>query len=530
MYQNDIEKYHGNYEVYRQLYAGEHEKVFKRAEHLVNSGELSARLQYGNIAKQMSTPYVIVNVSKMIVDIPTLFIARSLGDLKTNYPINEEELNDDYEADTEHLEGNQDEEVFDLQQETLDQIAENSKLYQQHTMNLKQWQIDGGLVLVPEVINGKVKLSFKERNIYYELDDGVTYQLRYFKELDDEEYLHIHQETEHENGLEVEHMVYTLNAKGEETEVEDDEIIEAVTNIKAEDRHVFYEGRKNKFFEYLPYNPTFMNKYGNSAIAGLEDKQDEVNWTMTRTAQIFERNGKPRISVTKEIMDRLVQISEENFGVPYKHDHRNLEVTEINDQGQSLQIHQIDVSKIGDITYVKDIIKMMLMETQTSEKAIDFFTNGGSGSAQSGIAKFYDLFLSIMKSEQLRDEYVTFLQRGIENCLWLLNQENADIEVEKPIVMQKEMLPVTTKETAEQNNASFLAGTQSLEQTIRNNNPDKSEEWIMSELEKIEEGKTSQDSISLFRGNMTAENFNDNRPLNEPIRPRTEDIEESEEE
>ena len=449
----------------------------------------------------------------MIVDIPTLFITRSLGKMQTNYPINEMEREDDFETDEEHIEDTSnnvfEDNLFDLQQETLDQIETNSNFSKWHSMNIKQWQIDGGIVAVPEFINGQIKLTFKERNVYYELDDGKTYQLRYIIERGEEKFIHVHEEIEGEDELIGSHTVYKMNEDGELSEVEDEELIFEITKLEREERNYILKGRKRTLFVYLPYNPTFMNEYGRSVLMGQEGKQDEVNWTVTRSAQVFERNGKPRISVSKEVMDRLMQVSMDKYGVDNKFDHRDLEVTTIDEDGRSLEIHQIDIAKIGDITYVKDIIKMMLMETQTSEKAIDFFTGEG-GRAQSGTAKFYDLFLSIMKSEQMRKQYVEFIQQGVENCMWLLNQDNKDIIVEKPIIVQEDMMPVTSKETSTLNNQSYSAGTQSLEQTVRNNNPDKSEEWILDEVEKIEGERTSQDSFTLGRGNMTATNFNDN--------------------
>ena len=73
------------------------------------------------------------------------------------------------------------------------------------------------------------------------------------------------------------------------------------------------------------------------------------------------------------------------------------------------------------------------------------------------------------------------------------------------------MLPITSKERREMNNTSYQSGTQSLEQTIRNNNPEKSDRWVANELEKIEAEKTTTDSFSLLNGNQTAFNFNDNR-------------------
>lgn len=512
--QEDIVNTHGDMFKYRDLYDGFHSKLFDRAKAQIESGEIIDRIEYGDVkAQNVQTPYIVVNISRMIVDIPTLFITRSLGKMQTNYPINEMEREDDFETDEEHIEGTSnnvfEDKLFDLQQETLDQIETNSNFSKWHGMNIKQWQIDGGIVAVPEFINGQIKLTFKERNVYYELDDGKTYQLRYIVERGEEKFIHVHEEIEGEDELIGSHTVYKTNEDGELSEVEDEELIFEITKLEREERNYILKGRKRTLFVYLPYNPTFMNEYGRSVLMGQEGKQDEVNWTVTRSAQVFERNGKPRISVSKEVMDRLMQVSMDKYGVDNKFDHRDLEVTTIDEDGRSLEIHQIDIAKIGDITYVKDIIKMMLMETQTSEKAIDFFTGEG-GRAQSGTAKFYDLFLSIMKSEQMRKQYVEFIQQGVENCMWLLNQDNKDIIVEKPIIVQEDMMPVTSKETSTLNNQSYSAGTQSLEQTVRNNNPDKSEEWILDEVEKVEGERTSQDSFTLGRGNMTATNFNDN--------------------
>lgn len=530
--QEEITETHGDMFLYRDLYDGRHSKLFDRAKALIEQGEIIDRIEYGDVkAQNVQTPYIVVNISKMIVDIPTLFITRSMGKLQTNYPINEIEGDEDFNTEDNHIEGTQDDslngELFDLQQETLDQIEVNSNFNKHHGMNIKQWQIDGGIVAVPEVINGQVKLSFKERNVYYELEDGKTYQLRYIVERGDDKFVHVHEEVEGEDELTGSHTVYHMDNNGDLQIVDDEEIIFDITKLEKDQRNYVLKGRKRTLFVYLPYSPTFMNRYGRSVLMGQEGKQDEVNWTMTRTAQVFERNGKPRISVSKEVMERLIDVSRQRYGVEDKFDHRDLEVTTIDEFGKSLEIHQIDISKIGDITYVKDVIKMMLMETQTSEKAIDFFTSEGA-QAQSGTAKFYDLFLSIMKAEQMRDEYIEFIQQGVENCLWLLNLDNKDIIIEKPIVVQKDMMPVTSKETSTLNNQSYAAGTQSLEQTVRNNNPDKSEEWIMEEVEKIEAERTSQDSMSLLRGNMTGLNFNDNKEDEEETNPVDEELKEME--
>ena len=129
--QEDIVNTHGDMFKYRDLYDGFHSKLFDRAKAQIESGEIIDRIEYGDVkAQNVQTPYIVVNISRMIVDIPTLFITRSLGKMQTNYPINEMEREDDFETDEEHIEGTSnnvfEDKLFDLQQETLDQIETNS--------------------------------------------------------------------------------------------------------------------------------------------------------------------------------------------------------------------------------------------------------------------------------------------------------------------------------------------------------------------------------------------------------------------
>lgn len=545
----DIIDVHGDMFFYRSMYRGDHAKIFERAKDLVEKGEAVDAIRFGSQrrASKLQTPYIVANVSKMIVDIPSTFINRSLGDIVTTVNKEYDDMSNTYanrvdegykEQDNQMNGTNEQQEAGDNsnnfvnnqqdiqaieqeelelkrshQQEVLDEIADNSKLVRQHGMNLRQWQIDGGIVAVPEIINGKPRVSFKERNVYYALDDGVTYQLRYTIERDEQKYVHVHEEVENETSVDGTHYLYKDNGNDKLELIEDNELIEEIIGIPSDHLQYTLHDRNRTLFVYLPNDPSFDNEYGWSALFGQEGKQDEVNWTITRAAQTFERNGKPRISITKDIWEQLQNAALEETGDPRKINHRNLEITTIDEQGHSLEIHQIDTSKIGDIPYVKDIIKFMLMETQTSEKAIDFFSEGKSY-AESGTAKFYDLFLSLMKAERLRAEYVDFIRQAFENCLWLASVQDNTIEIERPDIMQREMLPITSKERRDMNNESYEAGTQSLETTLRNINPEKSDDWIENELERIEEGKPSVDSFSLFNGQQSSLNFNANRDGN----------------
>lgn len=527
-----ITKVHDDMYYYRKLYKGRHAELFPRAIHLIEKGEIVDNLRHGeHRGKNVTTPYLMLNVCKMIVDVPTLLITRSIGQMKTNFPAEKQLAEQTTNEQAEMIEGTKDNsfngEVQDLQQEMIDQILDNSRL--DHSKNIAQLQIDGGIVSVPAMINGQLKLMIKERNVYYPHNDGQGFDLVYELPQTDEEreggydYVHVYSEVEEDDKLITGHRLYKRNGESQLEQVLDESFIKERLGI--ETLYQEFQGRKRSFINYLAHNATFMDELGVSALQGMANRQDEVNWTITRAAQTFERNGKPRISITKETMTTLQTMAEDMYGEGNGHkiDHRWLEIQEIGENGQTMQIHQIDVDKIGDMAYVKDIIRGMLTETQTSESAFDFVRRETSAPA-SGVAKFYDLIVSLMKAEQMRKRYIEFLQEGIENCLWLANSLNPNIIIEKPVVQVTEMIPTTAKEMAEESIMKFSNGAQSLEETVRELHPDKSEEWVTEELERIESSQTSQDSMSLMNGNMSLNNFlnntnNQGQPLDEAGQP-----------
>jgi hypothetical protein len=273
-----------------------------------------------------------------------------------------------------------------------------------------------------------------------------------------------------------------------------------------------YPGRGRPFIIYWPNEKTFMNPLGSSCLKGQDGKQDEVNWTLTRNAITFERNGKPRMAVSKEIMQALQDRAQERYGDESKIDHRDLEITTLDDNGKAIEIIQIDVTKIGDIQWVKDLMKLMLMETKTSEKVVDFYMDRQSSSnTQSGVAKFYDLFTSLVKSEQIQSEYIYFLQQLIESALWLANYNDPAVIIEEPEILLKSMIPISRKELIEENNKAYTDETQSLETTIRRNNPNASEEWIQEELARVEAEKSGDDSFSLMMGRQNLQQMMGNK-------------------
>lgn len=570
---------HGDMYYYRNLYEGNHHEIFPRAINLINRGEIVDVYADDKInsPKNVRTPYIMLNVSKIIVDVPSMFVSRSIGQVKTNHTVNsigQEEMkgtenntdnaqaaennletnNTDDETNVENsTQNNGESDLFettdtndfnavaqDPQQATIDQIIQNSKL--NHYMNITQLQVDGGIVAVPSMRNDQISIDIKERNVYYPHDDNMGVDLVYElpqtveEEINKISYVHVYTERQNGQSVTTYHRLYSRNKNNEMELVIEPAIIEDKLRLGEQFNNGVLEktfaGRQRLFVCYLPNNPTFMNELGNSTLKGLDGKQEEVNWTLTRTAQTFERNGKPRISIPKGTMNTLKQIAADAYGDENKINHELLEVTEIDEvTGKSMEIHQIDTTKIGDMTYVKEIVRAMLAETQTSENAVELVKRDTANS-QSGTAKFYDLIVSIIKSERIRNEYVEFLKDIIESALWFANKKDSSVIIERPNIMLKDMLPQPKQELSTDNIAKYNAKVQSLEETVRANNPDKSEEWVQEEIQRIEDEKSRTDSFSLTNGAMNLQQFMNNRDENgDPIQEETdnEDINSDEE-
>ncbi|WP_339233837.1 hypothetical protein [Oceanobacillus sp. FSL W7-1281] len=502
-----VTKTHGKVHFYRDLYEGNHSQLFSRAKRLIEKGEITDEIIYGTHESQnVQTPYIIANVSKLIPEIPAMLVSRSIGNIQTSLSSDDYDSEDDTRAEDENYEN------LTTQQEAIRDIESNSHLEFEHWGNIVQQQVDGGLVGVPWLDDKGLRLEFKARDVYYPHPDGMGVDLAYTVEINDKDYLQVYrerlEEKDGEKGLKASHMLFEHNKSGKTESLEEDETKEL---LNMDELETFYPNRERFFIVYWPNEKTFMNPLGVSCLKNQEGKQDEINWTLTRNALTFERNGKPRIAVSTAVMNALQDKAQERYGDDSRIDHRDLEITPFDENGKAMEIIQIDVTKIGDVTWVKDLMKLMLMETKTSEKAVDFYLSSGGTSSQSGVAKFYDLFTSLLKSEQLQKEYIYFLKQLIESALWLANDNDSNIRIEQPEISLKAMIPISRRELLEENSMAYGRGTQSLEATVRRSNPHASEEWIQEEISRIEAESTSDDSTSLAFGRQTLNNFLDNR-------------------
>ncbi|ANU13474.1 hypothetical protein B481_2006 [Planococcus halocryophilus Or1] len=511
-----IEKTHGKLYYYRDLYEGNHSTLFSRAKDLIAKGEIVDNITEGSAqAQNVQTPYIIANISKLIPEIPAMLVSRSIGKLGTSLTQDDAQVAAVNKKTDSLIDGTDDETVngtiLDVQQELIKQIGLNSNLQFEHRSNILQHQLDGGLVGVPWMDERGLRLEFKSRDVYYPHVDGLGADLAYTREFEEgEEYLQVYRERIENGNLRTTNLLYALNGSSQARPLEEEETKEL---LGIDELETVYVGRGRPFISYWANEKTFMNPLGVSCLKNQGPKQDEINWTLTRSAITFERNGKPRIAVSKDIFQALSDRAFERYGDEGKIDHRDLEITTFDDAGKAMEIIQVDITKIGDIQWVKDLMKLMFIETKTSEKAVDFYMDGGSA-AQSGVAKFYDLFLSLVKAEQIQTEYVAFLKQLVESALWLANQEDPAVVIEEPEIQLLGMIPISHKELVEENVLAFEKNAQSLETTVRRNNPQASEEWIEEELARIESAGQSDDTTTLTAGRSKLLNYMDNRDAN----------------
>lgn len=514
-----IASMHGDIYLYRDIYKGKHAKHFERAKQLIQSGEI---IEHGNdkvlgpgVPTNIRTPYIVMNISKLIVDTPAILISRSIGKISSSIP-SDEEQNDAATTEAEELvdgHGSFD----DVQNETIRQIEKNSKLALKHKRNIVQHQLDGGIVGVPVDDDKGIRIEFKARDVYYPHDDGMGADLAYYKKVEEKEYLHVYRERTDGKDLTATNMLYEL-AGGQLTPA-DDVITKQI--LKTNELEKKYPGRSQLFIQYLPNDDTFMDDLGVSALEGQLAHQDEINWRLTRNALVFERNSTPRLAVTSDIFAALQDQAEERFGEAGRHfiDHQMLEIVTMDENGKSMEVIQVDVKNIGGMEWADTLIREMLVSTSTSQKAIDYFSGDAANNAASGVAKFYDLFVSIVKAEHIQSKYVYFLKQLFEGCMWLANKSSkGSVQIEEPDIALNEMVPVTRTDLITENLPAFEAGAMSIETFVRRTNPFASEEWIQSEIERIEMEKVSVDST----GTPSVETLNDNRDANgNPIEEET---------
>lgn len=101
-----VGKWPPNLEFHRDLYKGDHAKHFPCAKDLIESGEITDRVLKGPVeAKNVRTPYIVMNVCKVIAETPATLVALSIGDIKSSQPADEEQNEEVNEETFEAIDG-----------------------------------------------------------------------------------------------------------------------------------------------------------------------------------------------------------------------------------------------------------------------------------------------------------------------------------------------------------------------------------------------------------------------------------------
>jgi hypothetical protein len=527
-----VESTHGKIKFYRDLYDGNHAELFPRAKDLKEKGEIVEIMEHGKTnARKYQPPYIVANVSKLVVDIPAMLISRAIGQptIKedTRMPVETEETAGTPRTGDEGTLIENEPEEDDTLGDIVEGIYNRSRLQFEHWTNITQHQVDGGIVGVVIDDDAGIRIQTKARDMYYPHPDGLGCDLVYdnkrlYVGTDDngedeyDDFVHIHREWIEKGDCHTQELLYRKGSSDKIEPIEDEAEVARLLGMDANMIKQVFADRDRTFVVYWANDKTFRDELGQSALKNQESKQDEINWTLTRGAIVFQRNGKPRIKVTEDTFDELQRKAFERYNDENLIDADDLEITTYDEKGNSLEVVQIDVSKIGNIQWVKDLMKLMFIETRTSEKAVDFYLDGSSSGAQSGVAKFYDLFVSIMKADKIAAEYVEFLEELFENALYFAKKYNPEIEITRPNFTMREMIPVTRKERVETESMAFSGEIQSREQSVKRMNPDWTDEEVEAELEKIEESKQTTNSTNLANGaaSTNLQNLLDNRDSN----------------
>jgi hypothetical protein len=130
------------------------------------------------------------------------------------------------------------------------------------------------------------------------------------------------------------------------------------------------------------------------------------------------------------------------------------------------------------------MLKMMFLVTETSP---DAFGLSESSMADSGIALKYRLMRLFSKIARKKMYY----DSGIKELLYKAQlmdvyHNNKNYEPERPSATWRDGIPDDPKELSEITENLNRAKAISVEQKVRKNNPDKSEDWIQKETARVE--------------------------------------------
>jgi len=463
---------------FRDLYEGNHENIFPRAQELAKEGQItknelrkSRRRYFKYNAEKLSQKhavnhYVIINFSSVIAELPADLINRSLGNIS---------------ADTEN-----DNELLDFVQ----RISSTSKINQKIWSIIVQHQVDGGVAYRIRRDAKGTWFEWKPADLYFEHEDGLGADIAWIETRDENEYLRVERQRL-EDHLKIKQMVFSMS-KGNVNEELDIKNYAAQFGLSIpEDQE--YEAINDLMCGFVPNDETLLNPRGRSGLRNIDVIQEEINWTVTRDSIVFEKHGKPKLAIPRALWDSVANKNQKYYGDRFVRN-ADLEVVSYDEKNGAVPMYITwDAKTEQSFNHVKNLIEQMLAISKTSAPAAGVTSQSGGRSA---IAILYEWIQSVIKAEAIKDKFDEAIKDAIQKCIILENAlAGTSFKVSRPVLEWKDMLPKAESETADEEIKKYADGVQSLETTVRNLHPDWSEKAIQTEVEKIQEEQAT-DSYS----------------------------------
>lgn len=469
---------------YRDLYEGNHENIFPRAQQLAKDGQITksdlrkSRRRYykyntEKLAQQHSVHhYVIVNFASVIAELPADLINRSLGNIS---------------ADTE------------TDQPFLD-FTENVTKYSQTKRKLwaaiVQHQVDGSIAYRIRKKDDKVWFEWKPSDFYLEHDDGLGCDLAWVENRgvnNKEKFLRIERQRLENGGLTLENKVFEMKHDVVEEEIDIGNYISRFNLQEQVEPRTELEGVDELMAGLVSNDETLLTPRGRSGLRNIDVIQEEINYTITRDSIVFEKHGKPKLAIPSRLWENVASKNATNYGAPFIRN-ADLEVVSYDEKNGAVPLYITwNAQTEQSFKHVERLIDQMMAISKTSTEAIGISSSTGGRSA---IAILYEWIQSVIKAEAIQRKFDSSLKEIYRKCAILENAISKTNYPDKEVVLEwREMLPKANDERNDEEIKKYEAGAQSLEQTVRAMHPEWSEEAIQAEIEKIEEEKTT-DSFS----------------------------------
>jgi hypothetical protein len=465
----DIEVAEANF--HRKLYDGDHADIFPRARHAGKDKRYRWRRKSLKEWEQVTevvesgVPYIVVNFCSLIAELPADLINRSLGNIS---------------ADSE------DQPELDF----VSGVVEASKVNDGIWAAITQHQVDGMIAyrVRREPVRNKVWFEWILRDKFLPHDDDLGADIAWIEERGEDDnkkqFLRVERQRLTETGLTMQQMVFRMDGDsvGEEMDVQE---YAREYNVEIPE-DVELPGVTELMCGMVTNEATLRHPRGRSALRNVVELQEEINWTITRDAVIFEKHGKPKLAIPRALWNTVAETNNAHYGQRFVRN-ADLEVVSYDEnKGAVPQYITWDAKTQQSFEHVTRLIKYMLAITKTSPQAAGL----ENGTGQSAIALLYLWIQSVIKAEAIRDKFDVAIKDAIRKCIILENTlGGTQYEVKAPVIEWGDMLPKAEAEQNKEERANYEAGVQSLETTVRRLHPDWSEEAIEEEIRKIQDEK-----------------------------------------